>query len=441
MPAQKRRTAAAGFFLFMIFSFGILSGQVKVIFDTDMGSDCDDAGALAVLHVLADGGEAEILACIYSSGKAVYGPGCIDAINTYYGRPDIPIGAYFGGDVGDSRDPFARTIAQDTATYRHDIIDRSQVPDLVEVYRRTLASQEDGSVVLVTVGHLKGLYDLLLSSPDSISPLSGLELAAIKCVKWVCMGGRYQGGGWASEWNFTGNGAGPYTKTVVDGWPKQSVFTGGEIGEGIITGKRLAQTPEGNPVRKAYQLFLGNLNNGRPSWDLTAVLCAVRGLGDYWVSQNVGSIRVDDQGRNKWEPDPDKAQEYLLPKASVQRMQNVLDSLMTSSPASTGFLEENPGESGLVPGTPRLEPNYPNPFNRGTVIRYTLEAPSEVSLTVCNVLGETVKTLVTKHHERGEWSVPWAGDHDSGSEAVSGIYFYQIRADGFAATRKMLLLR
>ena len=52
-----------------------------------MGSDCDDAGALALLHQYADQGKAEIIGCIYSSGKVSFGAGVIEAINIYYGRP------------------------------------------------------------------------------------------------------------------------------------------------------------------------------------------------------------------------------------------------------------------------------------------------------------------------------------------------------------------
>ena len=66
-------------------------GAVKIILDTDMGPDCDDAGALALLHKLEKLGEAEILAVMHCT-SSIWGPGCIDAINTYYKRPDIPIG-------------------------------------------------------------------------------------------------------------------------------------------------------------------------------------------------------------------------------------------------------------------------------------------------------------------------------------------------------------
>src|SRR5947209_8178268 len=64
---------------------------VKVLFDTDMDSDCDDAGALAILHALADAGEAEVLATMVSSLHP-YSVPCVAAINRYYGRPDLPIG-------------------------------------------------------------------------------------------------------------------------------------------------------------------------------------------------------------------------------------------------------------------------------------------------------------------------------------------------------------
>ena len=64
-----------------------------------MGSDCDDVGALALLHAYADLDQADILACVYSSGKVPYGAGVIQAINHYYGRKEIPVGAYYQQDV------------------------------------------------------------------------------------------------------------------------------------------------------------------------------------------------------------------------------------------------------------------------------------------------------------------------------------------------------
>ncbi len=66
--------------------------SVSIIFDTDIGTDVDDAGALAILHILADQGKAEILATMSANQNRWCAP-AIDVINTYYGRGDIPIGS------------------------------------------------------------------------------------------------------------------------------------------------------------------------------------------------------------------------------------------------------------------------------------------------------------------------------------------------------------
>lgn len=155
----------------------------NIILDTDLGSDCDDAGALAVLHALADLGEARILACIFSSEKNPFGPGCLDAINHYYGRGDIPIGASRDNEVGDPRNDFLEPIATNQARYGHRITTSEDVPDLVSVYRQTLASADDHSVRLVSIGHLKGLHSLFHSDACAASPLSGRALIEKKVVE------------------------------------------------------------------------------------------------------------------------------------------------------------------------------------------------------------------------------------------------------------------
>jgi len=108
-----------------------------IILDTDMDSDCDDAGALALLHVLADRGEAKILAVAASSLYRWSVP-CIEAINRYYGRPDLPIGAP-KRDAVDSHagSKYARAVAESVTT-RWEA--NSDAPDATEVYRQPLRS-------------------------------------------------------------------------------------------------------------------------------------------------------------------------------------------------------------------------------------------------------------------------------------------------------------
>ena len=170
-------------------SAGAAGEPVPVIFDTDLGSDVDDAGAVAVLHALADQGEARILA-MGLSVKHRWSAPCLDALNTYYGRPDIPIGALKGAGIDDGC-KYAQAISNE---FPHDLKSADDAPDVVTLYRQTLAKQPDKSVVLITVGFLTNVAHLLDSPADESSQLDGVGLVRQKVRSWVCMGGAFPSG-------------------------------------------------------------------------------------------------------------------------------------------------------------------------------------------------------------------------------------------------------
>jgi len=308
----------------------------KVIFDTDMTGDCDDCGALAVLHALADRGEVEILGCIASFGSNPYVAGCVDAINTYYGRGDLPIGAE-QGDFGTPESLYVEAIAKDTARYGHSIVTKSDAPDHVSVYRRLLAGQPDGSVTIVTVGRLKGLYDLLLSEPDENSDLDGDTLVQRKVLRWVCMGGHYPNVDGKKEANFCTRGGDAYTKKMVERWRLPAVFGGWEVGDRILTGPALLRQSDDNPVARAYRLFFDgvggpNKPTTRPSWDQTAVLLAVRGAAPYWDVVTGGCNEIHEDGVNVWRAEPDKGHAYIVERQDPKEVTAVISGLMTQTP-------------------------------------------------------------------------------------------------------------
>jgi inosine-uridine nucleoside N-ribohydrolase len=315
------------------------SAPIKIIFDTDMASDVDDVGALAILHALADLGEAEILAVGISSRNEDVGP-CVDAINTWYRRPDIPIGYQRGIQVGYPKDTgesteskYAKAVAQ---AFPHDLARSSDALDAALLYRKVLAAQADQSVVIVSVGFLTNLKSLLDTPADSVSPLTGEELVRRKVRLWVCMGGKFPDG------QFT-NGDGEYNLRVdtvaslraLGDWPTPVVFSGFEIGARIKTGKRLTTAPEANPVRAAYLHFNGLEN--RESWDQTAVLYAVRGAANYWTESESGLSLMHVRGRsgyNEWIPTPRKSHRYLIEKMAPADVGRVIEELMMRPPAS-----------------------------------------------------------------------------------------------------------
>lgn len=310
----------------------------RVIFDTDMTGDCDDCGALAVLHALADNGEVEILGCIGSYGGVPYVAGCIDAINTYYGRGDLPIGAEHGG-YGRTESLYLEPIATDTARYGHNIVKNQDVPDTVSVYRRLLATQPDGSVTIVTVGRLKALYDLLVSKPDEHSGLDGEALVKKKVVRWVCMGGRYPNTEKAKEANFCTFGGSEYTERTVTLWPLPVIFTGWEIGHEIATGPPLLKDSDDNPVARAYRLYFDRPNGrlkDRPSWDQTAVLIAVRGADPWWDVVTTGHNHVNEDGVNEWRPESDKDHAYVVKREPPDAVAAAISALMCQPPKARG---------------------------------------------------------------------------------------------------------
>jgi hypothetical protein len=310
---------------------------VKIIFDTDMGSDVDDVGALATLHALADRGETEILATIFSSrwdvGDNFYGPGAIDAINTYFGRPNIPIGANKGSDVGDPNSAlYNEALATNQSTYGNNVVNTNDVPDMVKVYRQTLAAQPDNSVVIMTQGHPIAIYHLLQSAGDAYSPLNGIDLIKKK-VKYLLVAMGQVSTTPVFDWNLVHNNMASYMPYVLDNWPLDIQFVG--VGERVSTGQALQKAPTNSPVRKAYELWLDTINTGRPSWGEIAVLYAVRGLQDNFSLITDGTKKIVN-GDSLWDTSIVNPKHHrLIEKLSDSDMESIVSDLKSAAPGGS----------------------------------------------------------------------------------------------------------
>jgi hypothetical protein len=98
-------------------------------------------------------------------------------------------------------------------------------------------------------------------------------------------------------------------------------------------------------------------------------------------------------------------------------------------------------ENGIAPTEFRVYQNYPNPFNPTTTISYILSRNDHVKLSIYNVLGQKVKTLVDQKQKSGAHEVVWNGTNDVGQKVVSGVYFYRISTENHNVTKKMALLK
>lgn len=300
------------------------SKPVRLIFDTDMMGDVDDVGTVAVLHALAGEGEVTVLA-MGLSGKNPWSPLCLSALNQYFGRPEIPIGVV-RGPAFDKPSRYAEAIATE---FPRKLVSADEAPDAALLYRKVLAAEADGSVVMVSVGQLANFANLLRTAPDDCSRLDGRALVEKKVKAWVCMGGKIPEG---REANLVHDGAA--AAYAIRNWPTPIVFSGWEIGKEIMTGAELKRVPETSPVRRAYQLFNGLKD--RESWDQTALLYAVRGLDgglkDYWDLETEGYLHVNDDGSNEWRRTPDKAHAYLVRKMEPEKIAAAIEELMLRQP-------------------------------------------------------------------------------------------------------------
>ena len=321
------------FLTILLFFFAVwnISAQypVKIIFDTDMGPDFDDVGAITVLHALADNGECEILACLASDRYPTVAP-TIEIFNRYFGKPGIPIGvAAIGAPDFSCPNHWNDSIV---SKFLRESKSNSDYPAAVNVYRKVLASQLDKSVTIVTVGFPSNLADLLKSDADKFSPLSGKELVQKKVKKWVAMAGTFPQG---KEFNVVIDAKA--SVHAFHNWPTPILFSGLEIGEKIFTGRKVADSSdENNPVAWAYKYnlatFEGKVSDKRQSWDQTTVLSAVRDPEKYFYVNGPGKFEVAEDGSNTWKPDIDQQHFFLSHKYPYQYIADVIDDLMLHKP-------------------------------------------------------------------------------------------------------------
>ncbi|MBN1124806.1 MAG: nucleoside hydrolase [Sedimentisphaerales bacterium] len=300
------------------------SQAVSIIFDTDIGTDVDDAGALAILHIMADRGEAKILATMSANQNRWCAP-AIDVINTYYGRPDLPIGS---SKTGPDPEEWYHDSVSD---FPHDLTSGENAPDAVTLYRKILAAQPDKSVIIVVVGWLTNMADLLDSEPDQYSRFNGKELVEAKVKELVSMGGKWPNSPKVEgEYNFTMDGAAAHK--VIRDWPGKIMFTG--LGKDVMTGSRLvAQAPKENPVPAFYRNFFERYKvSERSSWDLIAVLYAVRGLSDYFDEISSGKCVAKEDGSNQWISGSPSNHVYLVYKMPPTELAAVIEDFLVTPP-------------------------------------------------------------------------------------------------------------
>lgn len=285
-----------------------------VIFDTDIGPDCDDAGAMAVLFEMAKKYDVKILGAANCTSNP-YGNGAIRAIAEHYGVEEINIGAHSGYEILKDGDKYNKPVTQKYFKYTNSAI---YAQPALEFYKKALSKVEDGSVTVISVGPLTNLAEIIENEPDLFNK---------KVNSVVAMAGKFPKG---KEFNIECDIAA--AKTVFEKFKNTIVCSGFEVGENVLTG--FSDEKENNPVFDSYKFYIGGDEPPymRHSWDLTAVHYAFEGEGEFYSLSKPVKITVDESGKTAAVKDKYSKRYYIIKKAENEKIAEYLNGILDSSP-------------------------------------------------------------------------------------------------------------
>jgi len=312
------------------------AAPVPIIFDTDMGNDVDDAMALAMIHNLEKRGACKLLAVTITKDHPKAAP-YVDAFNTFYGYPDVPIGVVRDGPAKEEGKFLKAT--DDEKLYPRKLKSGTDAEDALVLLRRTLAAQPDQSVSLIQVGFFTNFGRLLDTPGDTYSPLTGKELIAKKVKMLSIMAGAFQS--IADENRYLEYNVKydiPAAQKLAKEWPTPIVWSGFEIGIAAAYPHQSIEQDFGyvphHPVKESYYLY-NPPPHDRPTWDPTSVLAAVYPDRGYFTLSKPGAVTVEDDGFTRFNKRKENGRDQFLimDAAQAARVREAIVQLVVEPPA------------------------------------------------------------------------------------------------------------
>jgi inosine-uridine nucleoside N-ribohydrolase len=301
---------------------------VRLILDTDIGNDVDDALALAMIHSLENRAEVRLLAVTITKDNRAAAP-FVDLVNTFYGRPDIPIGVVHNGKTPEDAPmlnvPAERRNASGKYVYPRHITDGSQCPEAVQLLTRILSEQPDHSVTIAQIGFSTNLARLIKAP-------GGRDLVQHKVAVLCLMAGNFA----RPQPEFNAYTDPEAAAALFKDWPTPMVFSGFEIGLAITFPYQSIQKDfawaENHPVAEAYRIYVGKPED-HPNWDSTAVLQAIRPDRGYFNLSAPGRVSLGPENVTVFTPDPNGNCRYLILKPDqVGLVRELIATLVSERP-------------------------------------------------------------------------------------------------------------
>lgn len=284
-----------------------------IFLDTDIGPDCDDTAALAILLQLCREGHGSLIGATHCTGSP-YGLAMIDAVCRRFGV-SVPLGTCADHDFLMDNEATLCYTPSVALRFPHAYPPEVSQPDALQVFRDVLADVPDDSVLLIGIGPLNNIARYL-ADPDTNT------LMHRKVARIALMAGRFDIE--MPEWNIETDV--PAAQTVTEFWKKELVMGPWEAFGDVLTGASLRDGGD-SPVRTAYALHTKGTML-RPSWDPGTVLCAITGASPCFAGSERGTIRIDGAGVTRLFPDSEGKHRYYIrtadTKEAAARIENVL---------------------------------------------------------------------------------------------------------------------
>jgi len=297
----------------------------RMIIDTDLSLWWDDATAIGMANVLAQRGQLHILG-IMSDIRNPLAVAALDAIDTAYGHPNIPLGAVAHSNANTAPHGYTSDLI---GKLPHSVHSSDAVPGAVALYRQLLAGQPDHSVTIVAIGAYTNLAGLLRSKADRHSSLDGRALIRAKVKRLVIEDGLFP------------DGAPALTNQKLDlvsarevvngaGWPTPIAWVDGSTGLQTKVGGALCTTVRSsNPMRIVYESRFGCGPPGDGDWDGPTLLYAVGGKQQFFTGLGQGGAAfLNAAGGLSWRTDPSRPHDVYVHVANQPALNERIDALL-----------------------------------------------------------------------------------------------------------------
>jgi hypothetical protein len=299
----------------------------RIIIDSDLSLWWDDATAIGMANVLQQRGQVRILG-IMSDIRNPVAVAAMDAIDTAYGHPKIPLGAVAHSGANTAAHGYSDDLVRGLP---HAVRSSHDVPAAVTLYRRLLAAQPPHSVTIVSIGAYTNLAGLLRSKPDQRSSLGGRALIRAKVKRLVIEDGLFPGGAPAVTNQKLDLAS---ASEVVDGtdWPTPIAWVDGFTGFQTKVGAALCSTvATNNPMRIVYESRFGCGLPGDGDWDGPTTLYAIGGKQGWFTELGQGGAAyINTMGGLSWRNDPGRPHDLYVHIADQGALNQRIDALLAS---------------------------------------------------------------------------------------------------------------